>query len=96
MVESYPHYVITSFIFANMVIDLHRKTVIEMIISILMHFFDINSSFSKIYIVYVITDFYPTTKSEEYSFGVIRPSILSISPHFLCARNHISVLINQI
>ena len=44
--------------------------------------------------------YYPPTKSEGYSFGVVRacvrPSIPSVRPHFLSVRNHISVLIGQI
>ena len=44
--------------------------------------------------------YYPPTKSEGYSFGVIRPSVCpsfpSVRPHFLSVRNHISVPIGQI
>ena len=44
--------------------------------------------------------FYPPTKSEGYSFGVVRasvrPSVHSVRPHFLSVRNHISVPIGQI
>ena len=40
--------------------------------------------------------FYSPTKSEGYSFGVVRLSILSVRPHFLSVRNHISVPIDQI
>ena len=36
---------------------------------------------------------YPPMKSEEYSFGVVCPSV---HPHFLSVRNHISVPISQI
>ena len=44
---------------------------------------------------------YPPTKSEGYSFGVVRAcvrpsSIPSVRPHVLSARNHISVPIGQI
>ena len=39
--------------------------------------------------------YYPPTKSEEYSFGVVyacvRPSIPSVRPHFLSVWNQISV-----
>ena len=46
------------------------------------------------------TLFYPQTKSEGYSFGVVRPSVRpsipSVRPHFLSVRNHISVPISQI
>ena len=37
-----------------------------------------------------------STKSEGYSFGVVRQSIPSVRPHFLSVRNHISVPIGQI
>ena len=40
--------------------------------------------------------YYPQTKSEGYSFGVVRPSIPSVRPDFLSVRNHISVPIGQI
>ena len=44
--------------------------------------------------------YYPPTKSEGYSFGVVRPSVRqsipSVRPHFLSVRNHISVPIGQI
>ena len=44
--------------------------------------------------------FYPPTKSEGYSFGVVRPSVRpfrpSVRPHVLSVRNHISVPIGQI
>ena len=39
---------------------------------------------------------YPLTKSEGYSFGVVRPPVRSVRPHFLFVRNHISVPIGQI
>ena len=38
----------------------------------------------------------PRRKSEGYSFGVVRPSIPSVCPHFLSVRNHISVPVGQI
>ena len=37
--------------------------------------------------------YYPPTKSEGYSFGVVH---LSVHPHFLSVPNHISVHISQI
>ena len=40
--------------------------------------------------------FYPPTKSEGYSFGVVRLSVHSVRPHFLSVRDHISVPIGQI
>ena len=40
--------------------------------------------------------FYPPTKSEGYSFGVVRASVHSVRPHFLSVRSHISVPIGQI
>ena len=44
-----------------------------------------------------VSNYYPPTKSEGYSFGVIRPSVRpSIRPHFLSVRNRISVPIGQI
>ena len=47
-----------------------------------------------------INHYYPPTKWEGYSFGVVRgcvrPSIPSIRPYFLPVRNHISVPIGQI
>ena len=36
---------------------------------------------------------YPPTKSEGYSFGIVRHSV---RPHFLSVRNHFSVTIGQI
>ena len=44
----------------------------------------------------IIIAYYPPTKSEGYSFGVVRPSVHSVRPHFLSVRNHISVPIGQI
>ena len=35
--------------------------------------------------------YYPLTKSEGYSFGVVRLSIPSVRPHFLSVRNHTHV-----
>ena len=40
--------------------------------------------------------FYPPTKSEGYGFGIVRPSIPSVRPHFLSVRKNISVPIGQI
>ena len=52
----------------------------------------------------ILLFYYPPTKSEGYSFAVVRasvrlsvrPSIPSVRPHFLSVRNHISVPIGQI
>ena len=40
--------------------------------------------------------YYSPTKWEGYSFGVVRLSILSLCPHFLSVRKHISVPIGPI
>ena len=39
---------------------------------------------------------YIPTKSEGYSFGVVRPFVHSVRPQFLSVPNHISVPIGQI
>ena len=44
----------------------------------------------------VVIIYYPLTKSEGNSFGIVRPSIPAVRPHFLSVRNHISVPIGQI
>ena len=44
----------------------------------------------------LLVTFYPLTKSEWYSFCVVRASVHSVRPHFLSVRKHISVSIGQI
>ena len=63
-----------------------------------------NYTFTRFPMQFLFRSFYPPTKSEGYSFGVVRPSVCpfrpsfrpSVCPHFLSVRNHISVPIGQI
>ena len=73
-----------------------QRTVIKFYVKLGKNMPEIKEDLQKVYGDSRFTSSYPQMKSEGYSFGVVRPSILSVCPHFLSVWNHISGPIGQI